>query len=96
MNFTTSWLEYSLFFPTTQQSQIEGVCVCVLFSVLLLASKVVSTHLQNTPQATFNNRLFDRIPFIVGVAGGWPFPGVRGLGVWHETSLDTCAFFMGI
>ena len=74
-------------------------CVCVCVSYFLFCCwylRVVSTHLRNTPQATFNNRLFDGNPFIVGVAGGLPFPGVRGLGVWHETSLDTCAFFMGI
>ena len=29
-------------------------------------------HLWNTPRATFANRLFEGIPFIVGVAGGLP------------------------
>ena len=56
-------------------ANLRCVCVCVLFSVLLLVSKVVSTHLQNTPQATFNNRLFDGIPFIVGVAVARNFLG---------------------
>ena len=35
-------------------------------------SKVVSTHLWNTPRATFTNGLCFGIPFIVGVAGGLP------------------------
>ena len=32
-------------------------------------SKVVSTHLWNTPRATFTNRLCVGIPFIVGERG---------------------------
>ena len=48
------------------------------------SSKVVSTHLWNTPRATFTNRLFIGIPFIIGGnAGGLPFPGVRALGVCY-------------
>ena len=30
------------------------------------------TELEHTPLATFTNRLFQGIPFIIGVAGGWP------------------------
>ena len=32
-------------------------------------SKVVSPHLWNTPRATFTNRRFSEIPFIVGERG---------------------------
>ncbi len=81
--------------PILSMSLVTGV---VCFTVLtpsfqesgqwteILISKVVSTHLWNTPRATFTNRLFHGIPFIVGIAGGLPLPGVRyphdSGGVW--------------
>ena len=61
---------------------------------LPVVSKVVSTHLWNTPRATFTNRLCFGIPFILGergIAWGVRYPGVLSF-TWIVVLLLTSSF----